>query len=182
MQLDIWSLGIILLNLLSGSNPWYQASLSDPIFLAYTTHSPSIIKDYFGLSEELGMLIKDILDVNPDTRISTSDLIRRFSDIKDLRKPPLENSLNDYQLDTDTVFAPNVHYFNDTELSDIRLDFFESATKSFESMDFHASFASGCDAFTYKTRSEMTPACSSENIYRLHRSSSYTHIESISGS
>ena len=37
---DIWSLGIVLLNLTTGRNPWKAATLSDSTFRAYL-HSPA---------------------------------------------------------------------------------------------------------------------------------------------
>ncbi|KAI8803540.1 kinase-like domain-containing protein [Cladochytrium replicatum] len=57
---DCWSLGVILVNLLFGKNPWHQASLSDPIFGAYVGHNPNVLRDHFGLSREFDSILRGV--------------------------------------------------------------------------------------------------------------------------
>ena len=79
---DVWSLGIILINLLFGKNPWSKAALSDPIYHAYIYTNPNILQDNFKLSSSLHYLMKQVLDPNPRTRISLSRLQEEFNRIQ----------------------------------------------------------------------------------------------------
>ncbi|KAJ3010289.1 hypothetical protein HKX48_007472 [Thoreauomyces humboldtii] len=82
---DAWSLGIILVNLVSGKNPWYEADLSDPLYATYL-EGQSVLRETFGFSEEFEDVLKSILDPNPATRCSVADVwpkvkaVRRFFD------------------------------------------------------------------------------------------------------
>jgi serine/threonine protein kinase len=81
-QNDVWSLGIILVNLLFSKNPWHEASPTDAIYSAYIGSSPDILQTNFNLSNEFHDLLKKILDPNPKTRISLVDLKTQFNNIR----------------------------------------------------------------------------------------------------
>ncbi|KAF8127242.1 kinase-like domain-containing protein [Boletus edulis] len=65
---DIWSLGIILLNLVTGRRPWKFARVSDIQFRAFLDDE-NYLYNTFPISRELNMLLKWILCPNPMGRL-----------------------------------------------------------------------------------------------------------------
>ena len=61
---DVWSLGIILLNLLTGRSPWKSASLSDPTFSAYLQDPIRFLPTILPISDEVNAVLVHILDVH----------------------------------------------------------------------------------------------------------------------
>lgn len=70
---DIWSLGVILVNLTCGRNPWKRASLDDPTFRAYMKDR-NYLRTILPISEELDLVLRRIFDPNPALRISLQEL------------------------------------------------------------------------------------------------------------
>ncbi|ORX91057.1 kinase-like protein [Basidiobolus meristosporus CBS 931.73] len=71
---DVWALGIILINLCFGRNPWKQATLLDATFAAYFKDR-TILAEMFPLSQEGANILYQILEVNPNRRCSLQKLI-----------------------------------------------------------------------------------------------------------
>ena len=61
---DVWSLGIILLNLLTGRNLWNPASLSDPTFYAYFQDPTCFPPTVLPISDEVNTLLVRILNAD----------------------------------------------------------------------------------------------------------------------
>jgi serine/threonine protein kinase len=74
---DVWSLGVILVNLTCGRNPWKQASYQDSTYRAYM-RSPDFLKTILPLSDDLNAILGRVFDVNPETRISLAELRSRI--------------------------------------------------------------------------------------------------------
>jgi serine/threonine protein kinase len=74
-QNDVWSLGVILVNLTCGRNPWRQASLKDDTFRAYV-HNPNFLRTILPISLELNELLKRIFTLDPEERITLHELLR----------------------------------------------------------------------------------------------------------
>lgn len=70
---DIWSLGVILVNLMCGRNPWKQACTADETFREYLRR-PDFLMDILPISQEANQILKRIFTVRPEWRISTRDL------------------------------------------------------------------------------------------------------------
>ena len=70
---DVWSLGVILVNLTCGRNPWKQASAQDSTYRAYT-RSPGFLKTILPLTEELNSILSRIFNPVPELRITLSEL------------------------------------------------------------------------------------------------------------
>ncbi len=70
---DVWSLGVILVNLTCGRNPWKQASAEDSTYRAYT-RNPDFLKTILPLSDELNDILGRIFNANPDQRITLAEL------------------------------------------------------------------------------------------------------------
>lgn len=70
---DVWSLGVILINLTCSRNPWKQASPEDSSFKAFL-HDPEFLQSILPLSDELGHILRRIFECDPNERISISEL------------------------------------------------------------------------------------------------------------
>jgi serine/threonine protein kinase len=71
---DVWSLGVILINLTCGRNPWKRASASlDETYNAFV-QNPLFLRSILPISTELEAVLLQIFDRNPCTRISLPDL------------------------------------------------------------------------------------------------------------
>jgi len=70
---DIWSLGVILVNLTCGRNPWKKASPEDSTFRAFLK-DPSFLRTILPLSAELDSILRRIFECDPQKRISLEEL------------------------------------------------------------------------------------------------------------
>ncbi|CAG8638040.1 16531_t:CDS:2 [Funneliformis mosseae] len=73
---DVWSLGVILINLTCGRNPWKQACLRDETFSVFL-RDRDFLKSILPLSDELNEILKDIFNLDPEKRISLDELRER---------------------------------------------------------------------------------------------------------
>ncbi|EIE75472.1 hypothetical protein G6F46_000872 [Rhizopus delemar] len=78
---DIWSLGVILINLSTGRNPWKQASLSDETFRAYLSN-PDFLIQILPISRELNRILKLIFCIDPTRRINLHELKKQIRHCK----------------------------------------------------------------------------------------------------
>lgn len=74
---DVWSLGVILVNLTCGRNPWKQASVQDSTYRAYV-RSPGFLKTILPLSDDLDDILGRIFHPNPEMRITMPELRSRI--------------------------------------------------------------------------------------------------------
>ncbi|KAH7310505.1 kinase-like domain-containing protein [Stachybotrys elegans] len=70
---DVWSLGVILVNLTCGRNPWKQASVQDSTYRAYA-RSKDFLKTILPLSDELNDILGCIFNPSPEHRITLAQL------------------------------------------------------------------------------------------------------------
>ena len=70
---DIWSLGIILVNLTCGRNPWKRASYDDSTYRAFRK-DPSFLQSILPISPELNAILSKIFEIDPTKRISIREL------------------------------------------------------------------------------------------------------------
>ncbi|KAJ1331445.1 protein-serine/threonine kinase [Microdochium nivale] len=70
---DVWSLGVILVNLTCGRNPWKQASVEDSAYRAFAS-DPDFLRTILPLSDDLNHILGRIFTSNPDQRITLSEL------------------------------------------------------------------------------------------------------------
>lgn len=74
---DVWSLGVILVNLTCGRNPWKRASPTDSTFRAYLKNS-RFLRTILPLSPELDSILRRIFEVDPMKRITIRELRQRI--------------------------------------------------------------------------------------------------------
>ncbi|OKL62662.1 hypothetical protein UA08_01633 [Talaromyces atroroseus] len=72
---DVWSLGVILVNLTCGRNPWKRASTEDTTFRAYLK-DPEFLRSILPVSPELNVILHRIFECDPYKRITIPDLRR----------------------------------------------------------------------------------------------------------
>lgn len=78
---DVWSLGVILVNLVCGRNPWRIASPSDESFNAFVK-DPYFLRRILPVSEECLYLLTQIFTIDPAERISLPELRKLILTIK----------------------------------------------------------------------------------------------------
>ncbi|KAF2165723.1 hypothetical protein M409DRAFT_67085 [Zasmidium cellare ATCC 36951] len=70
---DVWSLGVILVNLTCGRNPWKRASMDDSTFRAFM-RDRNFLQSILPISDELNCILQRIFEVNPHRRITLEEL------------------------------------------------------------------------------------------------------------
>lgn len=91
---DVWSLGVILVNLTCGRNPWKRASFEDSTFRAYMKDS-KFLRSILPLSPELDSILRRVFEFNPAKRIRIPELRElilrcpRFTTTKSAAPTPL---------------------------------------------------------------------------------------------
>jgi serine/threonine protein kinase len=78
---DIWSLGIILVNLVCGRNPWRIASASDESFTSFLA-DPTFLRRILPISDECLYVLAQIFTIDPNARISLNKLRRAVLGVK----------------------------------------------------------------------------------------------------
>lgn len=74
---DVWSLGVILVNLAFGRNPWRQASKDDNTYNAFLKDQ-DFLKTIFNPSDDLNNILRRIFEPIPDRRITIAELKLRI--------------------------------------------------------------------------------------------------------
>ncbi|PFH49898.1 hypothetical protein AMATHDRAFT_62169 [Amanita thiersii Skay4041] len=78
---DIWSLGIILLNLATGRNPWKSATSSDPTFQAYLRDPQKFLPTVLPISPELNRILVQVLHVDWRKRMTLGEFRRAIENL-----------------------------------------------------------------------------------------------------
>ncbi|KAG0244966.1 hypothetical protein BGX31_008317 [Mortierella sp. GBA43] len=73
---DVWSLGVILINLVFGRNPWKQACARDDTFCAYVQNN-NFLQSILPMSNELNEIIKAVFCLDPKSRITLPEFAER---------------------------------------------------------------------------------------------------------
>ncbi|EGY22003.1 hypothetical protein VD0002_g6422 [Verticillium dahliae] len=74
---DVWSLGVILVNLTCGRNPWKQASFEDSTYRAFTRNQ-EFLKSILPVSDDLNDILGRIFTREPEQRITVTELRARI--------------------------------------------------------------------------------------------------------
>ena len=105
---DVWSLGIILVNLTCGRNPWKRASMDDSTFRAYRSN-PRFLSSILPLSPELDFILSRIFEHDPRRRIRIPELrnlilrCNTFTTRSSGARPPTPPSEPQYTSESETA-------------------------------------------------------------------------------
>ncbi|KAI9311511.1 kinase-like domain-containing protein [Dichotomocladium elegans] len=93
---DVWSLGVLLIALLFGRNPWQEASMMDPAFAEYR-RNPAMLKDQLfpTMSTRCHQFLRMALAVDAHSRPSVAELKQVFVSIPQLTAEEDEQSAVD---------------------------------------------------------------------------------------
>ncbi|KAG0050907.1 hypothetical protein BGZ83_004306 [Gryganskiella cystojenkinii] len=100
---DVWSLGVILINLVFGRNPWKQACTRDETFSAYILDN-DFLQTILPMSREFNEIIKSVFCLNPRKRIGLAELQRRVLACESFTAPAFLSS--SASSSTSTAAAP----------------------------------------------------------------------------
>lgn len=78
---DVWALGVILVNLTCGRNPWKQATISDDTFCAYAK-DPDFLRKILPVSIQCNEILKRIFTLNPQNRMTLPELRDAITNVK----------------------------------------------------------------------------------------------------
>lgn len=78
---DIWSLGIVLLNIVTGRNPWKSANMEDPTFRSYQRNPFYFLPKILPISAELNDILAMMLNVEWQARPSIPEIRAAVSEI-----------------------------------------------------------------------------------------------------
>ncbi|CBX91102.1 hypothetical protein IAQ61_002562 [Plenodomus lingam] len=70
---DVWSLGVMLVNLTCGRNPWKRASFEDSTFRAFMK-DPKFLRSILPISLELDAILRRIFEFNPAKRATIPEI------------------------------------------------------------------------------------------------------------
>ncbi|KAH9899224.1 kinase-like domain-containing protein [Cubamyces lactineus] len=84
---DVWSLGIILLNLITGRNPWKSASADDCTFQAYLKDPLHFLPTVLPISHEVNLLLTRTLEVDWRHRITLREMRHALKGIDNFYSP-----------------------------------------------------------------------------------------------
>ncbi|KAI8983881.1 kinase-like domain-containing protein [Pilobolus umbonatus] len=102
---DIWSLGIILFNLVSGRNPWKQSNLEDKEFVKYVRKPRQFFRRILPtISKSLNRILLRIFCLDPSKRIKLPELRSMIVRCKSFG---MDNMLSNNILDTPPPSIPH---------------------------------------------------------------------------
>jgi serine/threonine protein kinase len=84
---DVWSLGIILLNLATGRNPWKTATLSDETFCEYLRNPLNFFPSVLPISHEVNGILLRMLHVNWTERMTLTEVRQELEEVENFYQP-----------------------------------------------------------------------------------------------
>ncbi|CEP61978.1 putative serine/threonine protein kinase SKS1 LALA0_S04e04962g [Lachancea lanzarotensis] len=169
---DVWSLGIILINLTCIRNPWLKAHQLEDNTFSYFVRDPKVLQKILPVSEQLFGILKDILQLDPVAREPLPSIMDRvsactsftvsgpLSHVAPLSDPEIHNYLTNYRGLTIQQMLHNYH--SDEDLS--RFDNDTEATSE-DDCSYQQRFGKARSSETKQSREQR----SNETPYQDHQ-------------
>jgi serine/threonine protein kinase len=107
---DVWSLGVMLVNLTCGRNPWKRASVEDSTFRAYLK-DPFFLKSILPLSTEMVCILSRVFERDPSKRITIPELRQLIVDCPAFtEQPPVAPWVPDQIPQADYLVQPQMPF------------------------------------------------------------------------
>ncbi|KAJ5916486.1 hypothetical protein N7504_000501 [Penicillium tannophilum] len=107
---DVWSLGVMLVNLTCGRNPWKRASVEDSTFRAYLK-DPFFLKSILPLSTEMVCILSRVFERDPSKRITIPELRQLIVDCPCFtEQPPVAPWVPDQIPQADYLVQPQMPF------------------------------------------------------------------------
>ncbi|ORX42767.1 hypothetical protein BCR36DRAFT_587038 [Piromyces finnis] len=71
---DVWALGVILINMIFGQNPWSSADMENPTFNMFICQDSNVLQRKLGLSDQFNRIVKRMFSKNVYDRYSLEEL------------------------------------------------------------------------------------------------------------
>ena len=185
---DVWSLGVVLVNLTCGRNPWKRASAGDATFRAYLKDS-HFLSSILPLSPELDTILRRIFECDPFKRITIPELRKlilhcpRFT--TRTRLPPTPRCEMDfvqgpiYQLEQ--AFVNQIEYYESTSCTPATSPAQPRLSQQSNSSEISAGSSPSEDGSCYSTSStsssisdfEVDPGCPPSDCVVIHPQANY---------
>ncbi|ORX57214.1 kinase-like protein [Piromyces finnis] len=181
---DAWAMGIILINLLFGRNPWFSASLDDECFMIFVNDDPDFLRKKFGFSLEFNDLVKKIFAFCPCNRCTLEEMVEIFNKIDVYYDDEYyQKSREEFEKEYEEVYDEDNEEIENNEdepeeeiitISDDKMPVFEEK-KTMLSQNFDKYCSSSPSAnWSYGERREKL-----ENNQHRSRSRSYLHFYNV---
>lgn len=86
-QSDLWALGVVLLNLLCGRNPWKSASLNDGSSFKIFLNDDRFLEKIMPISHELNNILNRVFHINPSNRLTLEEFRDLIVNCPSLSRP-----------------------------------------------------------------------------------------------
>ncbi|KAL5002340.1 kinase-like domain-containing protein [Aspergillus recurvatus] len=137
---DVWSLGVILVNLTCGRNPWKRASVEDSTFRAYLK-DPFFLKSILPLSDEMVCILSRIFEPNPSKRITIPELRQIILECPRFTLNPMTP--------WGSTTGPLVNYIHPPQVAPVANLNTQPSTCSSDSSQYSDAFSAVSDASSY---------------------------------
>ena len=165
---DVWSLGVMLVNLTCGRNPWKRASIEDSTFRAYL-QDPFFLKSILPLSTEMVCILSRVFERDPAKRISIPELRQLIVECPRFTETPMTPWVPDQILQADFLAQSQIPFTGPVE--PLYAQPSGSSSDSSRYSDFSESAVSDTSALTedYSDFNCMSPIVSEQvsdcNVY-----------------
>ncbi|KAJ5736267.1 uncharacterized protein N7483_001392 [Penicillium malachiteum] len=106
---DVWSLGVMLVNLTCGRNPWKRASMEDSTFRAYLK-DPFFLKSILPLSTEMVCILSRVFERDPSKRITIPELRQLIVECPRFTEPSVASWVPDQIPQADYFVHPQMPF------------------------------------------------------------------------
>ncbi|KAJ7574125.1 kinase-like domain-containing protein [Mycena floridula] len=77
---DVWAIGVILVNIVTGCNPWQRASITDPSYRLFMGER-DYLRQVLPISEGMSRILRGVFTMTPNIRISLPTLRQRIQEV-----------------------------------------------------------------------------------------------------